>query len=33
MNTYEEISKAMTDYSQGQNGFEQAFGWRSEIGK
>ena len=33
MNTNEEIGKAMTDFSQGQNGFERAFGWSSEIGK
>ncbi len=33
MNTYEEISQAIEDYSQGRNGFERAPGWRSEIGK
>ena len=33
MNTYEEISQAIMDYSEGKNGFERAPGWRSEIGK
>ena len=29
MNSYDEISQAITDYSMGQNGF----GWKSVIGK
>ena len=33
MNTHEEISQAIRDYSLGQNGFEKAPGWKSEIGK
>lgn len=33
MNTYDEISQAITDYSMGQNGFERAPGWKSDIGK
>ena len=33
MNSYDEISQAITDYSMGQNGFERAPGWKSEIGK
>lgn len=33
MNTREEISAAMVDFSQGKNGFERAQGWRSDIGK
>ena len=33
MNSYEEIGEATMDFTQGQNGFERALGWRSEIGK
>ena len=33
MNTHDEISQAIMDYSMGQNGFEKAPGWKSEIGK
>jgi len=33
MNTQQEIMQALTDYQQGQNGFERAPGWRSEIGR
>ena len=33
MNSYDEISQAITDYSMGQNGFERAPGWKSDIGK
>lgn len=33
MNSYDEISAAMEDFSMGKNGFERAPGWRSEIGK
>ncbi|CAM9307871.1 unnamed protein product [Phaeothamnion confervicola] len=32
MNTREEIMQAMRDYQTGQNGFENARGWYSEIG-
>jgi len=31
MNSHEQISEAVMDYSQGRNGFERAPGWRSEI--
>ena len=33
MNSYEEIRNAMVDYAQGQNGFERAREWQSEIGQ
>eukprot|EP00050_Salpingoeca_kvevrii_P006372 m.288959 g.288959 ORF g.288959 m.288959 type:complete len:302 (+) comp12054_c0_seq1:96-1001(+) len=33
MNTQEQIFEAMADYHKGRNGFENAPGWRSEIGR
>lgn len=33
MNTQEEIMEAFDDYRNGENGFENAPGWKSEIGK
>lgn len=33
MNTQQEIRQAMIDYQTGRNGFENAPGWRSEIGR
>ena len=33
MNTREQITEAIMDYSQGRNGFERAQNWQSEIGK
>jgi len=33
MNTREQITEAIMDYSQGRNGFERAQKWQSEIGK
>ncbi|XP_061608705.1 pirin isoform X6 [Phyllopteryx taeniolatus] len=32
MNTQEEISQAISDYRNAQNGFERALNWRSKIG-
>ncbi len=33
MNDYSQINDAMTDFSLGENGFERAPGWKSEIGR